>query len=232
MKPAGAQSVPDWALGSQGQPCAGLFELARCCLTNAMPLPRDAKAAMEQVASVIRPVSITMLFVVYCMVALCNPYSFSRASCRDSTGSALRFYMVYKENDADSTGEKLTGAITNAAAMVGMMVVITFMMFFCYKYRCTKLIWAYLVFSVGGLLAIFGSMWLTQVIEKYGIVMDWITLVVGIFNWSAIGVSRASTPPPAPPSMLTPPGGLQGSCPCSGCRRPSSASSTLSLSAP
>ena len=197
-----------------------------------MPLPRDAKAAMEQVASVIRPVSITMLFVVYCMVALCNPYSFSRASCRDSTGSALRFYMVYKENDADSTGEKLTGAITNAAAMVGMMVVITFMMFFCYKYRCTKLIWAYLVFSVGGLLAIFGSMWLTQVIEKYGIVMDWITLVVGIFNWSAIGVSRASTPPPAPPSMLTPPGGLQGSCPCSGCRRPSSASSTLSSSAP
>ena len=71
-------------------------------------------------------------------VALCNPYSFSRASCRDSSGSALRFYMVYKENDADSTGTKLTGAITNAAAMVGMMVVVTFMMFFRYKYRCEQ----------------------------------------------------------------------------------------------
>eukprot|EP01050_Picozoa_sp_SAG11_P009345 SAG11_NODE_870_length_6811_cov_36.099508_8_plen_218_part_00 len=167
-----------------------------------MPLPSDAKVAMEQVASVIRPVSITMLFVVYCVAALCNPYAQSLASCRDTGGSALSNMMIYQENSSDSTGEKLSGSLTNAAALVGMMVVITFAMFFCYKYRCTKVIWGYLVFSVGGLLAAFGSIWLTQVIEKYGIVIDWITLVIVVFNWSAVGVMSVFWMPPSKVSQF------------------------------
>ena len=61
-----------------------------------MPLPSEPKMAMEQVASVIRPVGVTMLFVVYCVVALCNPYSLSQADCRATCGrgqssSRLRF---------------------------------------------------------------------------------------------------------------------------------------------
>ena len=54
-----------------------------------------------QVASVIRPVSITMMFVVYCVVELCNPYQFRatpspmpratplRAARKRHTGAAL-----------------------------------------------------------------------------------------------------------------------------------------------
>ena len=51
-----------------------------------MPLPSEPKIAIEQVASVIRPVSITMAFVVFCVTQLCNPYSNNPADCR-ATGA-------------------------------------------------------------------------------------------------------------------------------------------------
>jgi hypothetical protein len=46
--------------------------------------------------------------------------------------------MVYQEAATDSDSTKLGGSLLNAAALVGMMVVITFGMFFLYKYRCMK----------------------------------------------------------------------------------------------
>ena len=90
--------------------------------------------AMEQVASVIRPVSVTMLFVVYCVVALCNPYSLSQADCRATGGAnALSMVMVYRESASDSSGARLGGSILNAAMIVLMFTVVTFFMYCLYK---------------------------------------------------------------------------------------------------
>jgi hypothetical protein len=99
-----------------------------------MPLPSEPKMAMEQVASVIRPVSVTMLFVVYCVVALCNPYSLSQADCRATGGAnALSMVMVYRESASDSSGARLGGSILNAAMIVLMFTVVTFFMYCLYK---------------------------------------------------------------------------------------------------
>ena len=163
-----------------------------------MPLPSEPKMAMEQVASVIRPVSITMLFVVYCVVALCNPYSLSQADCRATGGqNALSLVMVYRERDTDSDGARLGGSILNAVMLVLMFTVITFLMYCLYKYRCMRFIWGYLGLSVGTLLGFFGFQLIYQVIIKYDIVMDYITLGLFLFNWTVVGSAR--TPPAAPP---------------------------------
>ena len=154
-----------------------------------MPLPSEPKMAMEQVASVIRPVSVTMLFVVYCVIALCNPYSLSQADCR-ATGAnnALSLVMVYQEQGSDSDATKLGGSLLNAALLVAMFVVITFGMYCLYKYRCMKFIWGYLGLSVGTLLAFFGYQWISQVILKYGVVVDFFTLGIVLFNWTVVGI--------------------------------------------
>ena len=144
--------------------------------------------AMEQVASVIRPVGVTMLFVVYCVVALCNPYSLSQADCRSrGTQNALSLVMVYRESSTDSDGARLGGSILNAVMLVLMFVVITFLMYFLYKYRCMKFIWGYLGLSVGTLLAFFGFQWIRQVVILYDIPVDWITLGGFLYNWTVVG---------------------------------------------
>jgi hypothetical protein len=176
---------------------------------------------------VIRPVSITMAFVVFCVTQLCNPYSNNPADCR-ATGadnglscapclprathtpaplSTLpnlsppcvhnfavahselnwncvldtphRQLMVYNEESSDSTGKKLGGSVLNALMLVVAFIVVTFGMYLLYRFRCTKIIWGYLGFSVGTLLAVFGYLWVIQVIEKYSIVVDYVTLGIG-----------------------------------------------------
>ena len=153
-----------------------------------MPLPTEPKLAMEQVAAVIRPVAITMAFVVYCVTALCNPYSMSRAECRSSQGGALQQVFVYKEKSTDSTADKLGGVTLNALMLVVMFVVITFVMYLLFKFRCMKFIWGYLCFSVGTLLGVFGYLWVMQVVELYGVVIDYVTLGLILFNWTIVGI--------------------------------------------
>lgn len=96
--------------------------------------------------------------------------------------------MVYDEKATDSTGEKLGGSLLNAGLIVVAFVVVTFGMYLLYKFNCTKCIWAYLGFSVGSLLLVFGYQWLSQVIEKYGIVIDAITMGIILFNWTVVGI--------------------------------------------
>ncbi len=153
-----------------------------------MPLPSEPKMAMEQVASVIRPVSVTMLFVVYCVVALCNPYSLSQADCRATGGTnALSLVMVYSESSTDSDGARLGGSILNAVMIVLMFTVVTFFMYCLFKYRCMKFIWGYLGLSVGTLLGFFGFQLIYQVVVKYDIVLDKLTLGIFLFNWTVVG---------------------------------------------
>lgn len=166
-----------------------------------MPLPKEGKQAMEQVASVIRPVSITMLLVVYCVVELCNPYSFGNpAACHAANNNRL-IPLAYQENDQDSTIERAGGAALNALIVVAGIVGVTFVMVILYKYRCMKCLMGYMYFSVAVLLGVFGGQFVTQVIHRYGIIVDQITLYILLFNWTVVGVCSGFWEACRPPQL-------------------------------
>jgi hypothetical protein len=51
--------------------------------------------------------------------------------------------MVYNEEQSDSTGTKLLGSLLNALLFVAMMIVVTVVFVFLYKYRCLKVFLMY-----------------------------------------------------------------------------------------
>jgi hypothetical protein len=101
-----------------------------------------------QVDSLIKPVSATMLMVV-ALVGVLNTSPVS------GTFSNM---MVYDEQEEDSTSTKVVGSLENALIFIALIVGVTTALFLLYKFHCTKLIYAWLMTSVGMLLASFGGL--------------------------------------------------------------------------
>lgn len=109
--------------------------------------PDDADLFV-QVDSLLKPVSATMLMVV-ALVGILN------ASPVSGSFSTM---MVYEEQADDSTSTKLAGSLENALIFIVMIVGVTSLLFLLYKFHCTRLIYAWLITSVGMLLASFGGL--------------------------------------------------------------------------
>lgn len=102
-----------------------------------------------QVDSLLKPVSATMALVV-ALVGVLNSSPVS--------AGAFSNMMVYEEHEEDSTGTKLAGSLENALIFIALIVGVTTLLFLLYKFHCTKLIYAWLITSVGMLLATFGGL--------------------------------------------------------------------------
>jgi len=107
-----------------------------------------ASDLFAQVDSLIKPVSATMLLVVG-LVGVLNSSPVS---------GSFSNMMVYEEKEEDSTSTKLAGSVENAAIFIALIVGVTTLLFLLYKFHCTKLIYAWLITSVGMLLASFGGL--------------------------------------------------------------------------
>ena len=100
--------------------------------------------------------------------------------------------MVYQELEADSTSTKAGGVLLNAIAMVAMLAVVTTLMMLLYRYRCYKLMYGWLLFSVASLLFSFGGLVLEQLLEIYEIAADRPSLSLFLYNFSAVGTLLAT----------------------------------------
>ena len=103
----------------------------------------------EQVVSLLKPVTITMILVVYLV------HEMGAASQEISSG--LSDLMVYQESASDSAGTIAGGVLLNSAVVVAALFVVTTMMMLMYKYRCYRLIYGWLFLSVSSLLFSFGG---------------------------------------------------------------------------
>jgi hypothetical protein len=101
-----------------------------------------------QVDSLIKPVSATMLLVVG-LVGVLNA---------SPVAGSLSSMMVYEEAADDSVSTKLAGSFENASIFIALIVGVTTALFLLYKFHCTRLIYAWLMTSVGMLLASFGGL--------------------------------------------------------------------------
>lgn len=109
----------------------------------------DMADLLTQVDSLLKPVSVTMILVVLLVSSL-------RTS--PVASGAFQNIMVYEEREQDSRQTKLKGSLENALVFVALIAVVTTVLFLLYKFRCTKLIYAWLISSVGMLLASFGGL--------------------------------------------------------------------------
>jgi len=102
-----------------------------------------------QVDSLLKPVSMTMAMVI-ALVGVLNASPIA--------AGAFSTMMVYEEHTDDSTGTKLQGSLKNALIFIALIVGVTSLLFLLYKFHCTKIIYAWLISSVGMLLGSFGGL--------------------------------------------------------------------------
>jgi len=140
-----------------------------------------------QVDSLLKPVSATMAMVV-ALVGVLNSSPVS--------AGAFSNMMVYEEHEDDSTGTKLAGSLENALIFIALIVGVTTLLFLLYKFRCTKLIYAWLITSVGMLLATFGGLVAYMVILRFDAPMDYGTSTFFLWNFAAVGMRVVFWPAP------------------------------------
>jgi presenilin 1 len=120
------------------------------------------------------------------LVQVC-PCSPSALPVQSLTPSQTTFALAYNEQDNDSVQQKAEGSLLNAAYFIGMVVGVTVVLLLLYKYRCMKIIYSYLMFSVFSLLFFTGGVLLGNLILRFGITVDWLTFVFILANFGALG---------------------------------------------
>ncbi len=138
---------------------------------------REFASAADQVGSLLKPVSLTMVLVVLLVAELGD-------SPVDGAFSQL---MVYHERAADDAGTIASGVLLNSAAVIGMFFGVTTLLLVLYKCRCYIVIYAWLLLSVASLLFIFAGYVLLQLCARHGVPLDAISFYGLMYNLSVGG---------------------------------------------
>jgi len=129
------------------------------------------------VVTILQPVAITMLLVVWVVRTINIPFR--------GTVSAT---MIYEEESNDSTSTKFFGSILNALIFLAIILGTTILFVILYKFRCLKVIYAWLMVSTCILLGMFGGYMLYTVLYTLDLALDWLTFSIIMWNFSIVGI--------------------------------------------
>mmetsp|Transcript_10035 Transcript_10035/g.13779 ORF Transcript_10035/g.13779 Transcript_10035/m.13779 type:complete len:376 (-) Transcript_10035:54-1181(-) len=133
----------------------------------------------ETVLTIMKPVCITMIFVVWAVKTVNIA----------QTGSSSAGFMVYNESDDDSTGTKLLGSLLNAIIFLIAILVTTVLFVILFKYRCYKIIYGWLILSSLMMLGMFGGVFFFLLLSAYNLAADWLTFAFALWNFSVVGIT-------------------------------------------
>lgn len=135
----------------------------------------------EQVTGIVAPVSICMALTV-ALVRVLNPTGASGSS-------AVAIATVYYSEDAgDSTGEKLAGSVINALIFVAIIGAMTMVLFLLFKYKCYKVIYAYMGFAGFNIFFFLtGTLWL-KLMQAWHLHIDAISFCFILYNFAVVGM--------------------------------------------
>lgn len=134
------------------------------------------------IAVILKPVILTMLCVIWVIRSLGESAS--------GTGSASPSIatMAYSESSTDSTSEKFFGSAANALIFIFFITVMTFVFVLLFKYKCFKIIYCWLTFSVATLLGALGGVVFMQLLQAYNLAMDYVTFAIILWNYAIVGL--------------------------------------------
>jgi len=131
----------------------------------------------ETVLTILKPVSITMVFVAWAVKTITLPGR-----------GQVSAYMAYEETPTDSTGERLFHSIVNALIFLCAILVTTVLFVILYKYRCLKVIYGWLITSSFIIIAAFGGYFFYLLLVAYNLPLDWISFSIIIWNFGIVGI--------------------------------------------
>lgn len=138
-----------------------------------------------EVLAVMSPVSICMALVVLLISLLSPPSSGSAAGAPPPVTAAT---LVYLESPNDSPGQKLLGALLDAAVFVALVAAVTFVLVALYYYRCTGFLKNYMRFSAFFVIFSMGGAIVSTVLRRLAAPLDAPTVLLLLFNGAAVGV--------------------------------------------
>eukprot|EP00002_Diphylleia_rotans_P029800 TRINITY_DN6083_c0_g1_i3.p1 TRINITY_DN6083_c0_g1~~TRINITY_DN6083_c0_g1_i3.p1 ORF type:complete len:352 (-),score=63.15 TRINITY_DN6083_c0_g1_i3:134-1189(-) len=130
----------------------------------------------RHLVAVLVPVSITMILVIFYVRSL-----------NVSTGSTSSSATLVYEDSEGSDSERLGGAILNALIFVGMIIGVTVVLVILYVYRCTSLIYGWLILSTLSLLGFFGSYLFIEMLDAYNRTIDYYSMAFVAWNFATVG---------------------------------------------
>merc|ERR1719275_269139 len=99
-------------------------------------------------------------------------------------------YLIYTpfHEKSDDTGTKLWQAAANAGILLSVVAVMTVLLIAAYKFKCYWLIHGWLFVSSLMLLFLFSFIYLTHVLQTYNLPLDYISLVLIMWNFGIVGM--------------------------------------------
>ena len=117
---------------------------------------------------------------LYRLSYLCSVAFFTR-----DDGVYLAYTPFHEKSDSATT--IAWNAIANAGIMLGVIAVMTVLLIVAYKYKCYWLIHGWLFLSSLMLLFLFSFIYLTHVLKRYNLPLDYISLAIIMWNFGVIG---------------------------------------------
>ncbi|EYB96318.1 hypothetical protein Y032_0151g2807 [Ancylostoma ceylanicum] len=138
----------------------------------------ELKYGAGHVINLFVPVSLCMVMVVFTM----NTVTFYS----QNDGRHLLYTPFVKETD--SASEKVLMSLGNALVMLCVVVFMTVILIFFYKYRCYKVIHGWLMASSCLLLFLFSTIYLQEVMKSFNISLSVFTVCFCLGNFGVVGM--------------------------------------------
>jgi len=145
----------------------------------------DMIYSVESFGAVVIPVTITMVLSALTVVFVNTDETIAAGE-----QAYANIYQVYDvgDDEALSSLQKLGRSLVNTLVMVSVICVMTFVVVLCYKFRCMKIFYAYMVVAMASLLGYFTSNILLVAMSIYPwMSTDKLTFAFLMYNYAVVG---------------------------------------------